>query len=222
VQLTGMRTKYYLLSVVAFVVAFVVLALLPTPAQAQEAPSIDKECTPNPVQVGQQITCTIVVEAAPGTGAQVTVTDMLPAGLTVTEATFLSLGVLSGPCTVADNTVTCPRPGGRLAALPGLPVEVTIEATAQQCGTFENTATAEGIVFPAGGGSAPAFGPIQSEPEQITVEGCEEAGGGGAGGGGAGGGGAGGGGAGGDATPITQEGEQESEAGEIDQTFDVS
>jgi hypothetical protein len=66
-QMSGTRTRYYLLGVVG--VAFVVLALLPTPAQAQEAPSIDKECTPNPVQVGQQITCTIDVEAAPGTGA---------------------------------------------------------------------------------------------------------------------------------------------------------
>jgi uncharacterized repeat protein (TIGR01451 family) len=209
-----MRTKYYLFSVLALVVAFVVLALLPSPAQAQQAPSkapsIDKECTPNPVQVGQQITCTIVVETVTGTAALVTVTDMLPAGLTVTEATFLSLGVLSGPCEVADNTVTCQSPGVEVLVLPGLPVEVTIEATAQQCGTFENTATTEGFVGPAGGGSFNEFGPIQSEPEEITVEGCEEAGGGGAGG------------AGGGASPITQEGEQESEAGEIDQSFDVS
>ncbi len=49
-----------------------------------------------------------------------------------------------------------------------------------------------------------------------------EGGAGGGGEGGAGGGGAGGGGGGGEATPITQEGEQDSEAGEIDQSFDVS
>ncbi len=47
-------------------------------------------------------------------------------------------------------------------------------------------------------------------------------GGGGGGGNGGGGGGGNGGGGGGGATPITQEGEQESVAGEVDQSFDVS
>ena len=57
----------------------------------------------------------------------------------------------------------------------------------------------------------PETGPFTVEDtEEIIVEGCEGAGG------------DAGGGAGGGAAPITQEGEQESEAGEIDQSFDVS
>ena len=40
---------------------------------------IDKECTPNPVQVGEQLTCTIDVVAAPGTQGTAAVTDTLPA-----------------------------------------------------------------------------------------------------------------------------------------------
>ncbi len=85
---------------------------------------------------------------------------------------------------MAGNTVTCPSP-------------VTIEATAVQCGTFTNTATANGTFAPRF-----RFVPFSiQDTEEITVVGCEE------------------GGVGGDAAPINQESEQESESGEIDQTY---
>ena len=82
-----------------------------------------------------------------------------------------------------------------------------VGAIAEQCGSFRNTASISGefAEFP---------GPVVPEEftakdtEEITVVGCEEEAGEGGGGGGA--------------APITQEGEQESEAGEIDQSFDVS
>ena len=194
--ISGATTKYYVLSVLgALVVAFGVLAVAPSvQAQVQPPtpPSIDKECTPNPVQIGEQITCTIVVVPPPSAilGSAV-VTDKLPDGLRVTGATTTVMGP-GGPveCAVAGNTVTCPSP-------------VTIEATAVQCGTFTNTATANGTFTPQF-----QFVPFSiQDTEEITVVGCEEAGGGGVGA---------------HAAPITQESEQESESGEIDQTFEVS
>jgi hypothetical protein len=101
---------------------------------------------------------------------------------------------------VDGQTVTCPGisfvfivEGGGTFLL------FTVDAIAEQCGTFPNTATAAGEVF---NGVLEPFS--DDDTEQITVEGCDEAGGGGG------------------ATPITQEGEQESESGEIDQSFDIS
>ncbi len=222
-QITGMRTKYYLLSVVAFVVAFVVLALLPTPAQAQGAPGIiiDKECTPNPVQVGEQITCTIDLEAAPRRIFIVDFTDTFEAGVTPTEATLQILVPLGPPflfpCTVSGNTVTC-RPF-TIQNFPGAmqTATITIEAIAEQCGTFTNTATAEefgtdteditvvGCAGPGAPGApapgAPAPGAPAPEPGQQPNQQPNQQG---------------------VPAPITQEGEQESESGEIDQSFEVS
>jgi hypothetical protein len=98
-----------------------------------------------------------------------------------------------------------------IANIPGASVVTfrpTIEARAEQCGTFQNTARAEGLVFPEELPEAePPF--AVAATEQITVQGCggtapgqqRQPGG---------------------AAPITQESEQESESGEIDQTFEVS
>ena len=202
--LTRTRSKYYVLSVLgALVLAAGVLAVAPS-AQAQNGiePTIDKECTPNPILVGQQITCTIDL-AAPNTfAADVEVlTDTFPAGVRPIRATVQQFSRL-GPetpfaCTVSGSTVTCPSFSlGEQTQGIVVSATVTIVAIAEQCGTFENTATAEGF-----------RSYTVEDTEEITVEGCEGAAGGGAGGG---------------ATPITQEGEQESEAGEIDQSFEVS
>jgi hypothetical protein len=212
-------TKYYLLSVLgALMVAVGVLIVAPS-AEAQTAldPTVDKECTPNPVQVGEQITCTIDVLPAPNTLLFVRVEDTLPDGLTVIGATSeIQLGgesIDSIPCTVEGNTVTCP-PAPQTRVITNTPFfstifRVTIEASAEQCGTFQNTATA--VVPNLQSTLEPVVLLDQrfQDTEQITVEGCEEAGGVG-------------GGTGGGAAPITQEGEQESESGEIDQSFDVS
>ena len=213
-QITRMAsTKYYLLSVLgALMVAVGVLTVSPS-AQAQQQIdplTVDKECNPNPVQVGDPLTCTIDVEPAFPTVIQpFTLTDTFPAGVTVTGATlqqFINgIVTVTEPCPVTGNTVECPNPIVTGSAFGERTVRVTIDAIAQECGTFTNTAEAEFIR------GVETF--VVTDTEQITVVGCEEAGGVGGGTGG---------GTGGGAAPITQEGEQESEAGEIDQSFDVS
>ncbi len=226
-QITRTRTKYYLLGVLgALVMAGGVLALAPS-AQAQlvNTVTVDKECSPNPVQIGQPLTCTIDVEPAePFTSFVIFVRDTLPTGVTVTGATqqqfFDGVVVETVPCTVTGNTVECP-PGlvtGELSPGTGrtTSLRVTIDATAEQCGTFTNTAEA---VTP--------LGVTFIDTEQITVVGCEEAGRGGGGGNGGGGGGQQGGGGGqqgGGAAPleITQETEQEAESGDVNQSFTVT
>jgi hypothetical protein len=186
------KPKYLLLSLLfGLVVTGGVLAL---PASQEEAhaqvgptpPSIDKECTPNPVQRGQQITCTIDVVAAPNTGAAVRVEDTFPAGLTVTDAAwqFVVNGVAGprNPCPVTGNTVTCPEGGAGNSIVVrnfdgvNQSIRVTVDATAEQCGTFTNTATAEGVVANIGGGPEVPFATI-SDTEEITVVGCDERGG---------------------------------------------
>ena len=210
-------------------VAVGVLTVSPS-AQAQVAPepTIDKECTPNPVQIGEQITCTIDVVPAPGTTGTVSVMDTLPSSLTVTGANsevilFRPNGevllTIPAGCSISGNTVVCPPSLFAVISdrvlVPFLQIfRVTIEATAEQCGTFTNTATASGLV-----NSSIPF--TVEDTEEITVEGCEEEpldpvlapvpgqqqpnqqqeG---------------------SPAPITQEGEQESESGEIDQSFEVS
>jgi len=128
----GLKSIYRLLVLLlALVVAGGILLLMaetPNAQETQEAPttqdvpplpSINKECTPDPVQLGQQLTCTIDVVAALKTGAVFQVTDTLPSNLTVTKATaelLLSelppvgepLHVPLGPYEVGGNTVTCP------------------------------------------------------------------------------------------------------------------
>lgn len=190
--------------VVAAVMAVGLLLVAAPPAQAQvaaEPPIIDKECSPNPVQVGQPLTCTIDLEVSPETVVAIVeeVTDTFPTGVRPTSATLtqfvVGTPVFEEPCEVTGNTVTCP-----FAVLSGVvaTARVTIEATAEQCGTFANTARAEGIAL------IPTDIPFAVEDtEAITVEGCEEA-------------------PQQAPAPITQETEQESESGEIEQTFDIS
>ena len=215
----GSRTKYYLLSLFgALVVGFGVFAISSaSEAQVQPVPTIDKECTPNPVQIGEQVTCTIDVVAPPNTVAGVRVTDTFPADLTVTEANWQFLRdsdpLPSTPCEVDGNTVTCPSSpviayiGQESPQSPLFSFRVTIEATAEQCGTFQNTATSTDFVTP------PGVPYTVEDTEEITVAGCEEP-----------------------PTPapapapapastpapITQDSEQDSESGEIDQTIEVS
>jgi fimbrial isopeptide formation D2 family protein len=218
-QITDKRTKYYLriLLLVALMVAGGVLVLLPSArAQVSPPPTIDKECSPNPVQIGEQLTCTIDVEPSDSqTFDTVQVTDTLPAGVTVSGATQQQLvdGLvdLTQPCEVTGNTVTCP-PGIVAIAKAEISLRVTIEATAEQCEAFTNTAEAEIISTPSTTGTPPTT--TVEDTEEFTVVGCQvpptpEPGGqpnqqp-------------------GVPSPITQEGEQESEAGEIDQSFEVS
>ena len=205
---TRTRIKYYLLSLLGtLVIALGVLAVAAS-AQAQQEPppappTLDKECTPNPVQVGQTLTCSFTVTLAPRSGTIVTFfADTFPSGIR-------PISVLDPRCMVDGQTVTCPGVMSTFTTIQDVP-EIfllnTVDAIAEQCGTFRNTASIAGEF--GGGIGEPLLPFTAADTEEITVEGCEEEAGGGGGGGGA--------------APITQEGEQESEAGEIDQTFDVS
>ncbi len=101
---------------------------------------------------------------------------------------------------MAGNTVTCPpSPVGFVTTEF---FRVTIEATAVQCGTFPNTATAVGEVA-ALNPLRPFFPFSIQDTEVIIVEGCEGAG---AAGGG----------------PVTLETENEAESGAVDLSGEVS
>jgi hypothetical protein len=138
-----------------------VVAVPESQAQGSSEPNKpDKQCSPNPVGVGQELTCTIdVTEGCPpnffcfGVG----IVDTFPAGARPIRARFHERGLSgrSGPCPVTGRTVTCSvaQPGGT----------VTIVATAERCGTFTNTATA-GFQFAAKPGT---------DRERIAVVGCE-------------------------------------------------
>ena len=216
-QITRTRSKYYLLSLLgALMVAVGVLAVAPSAkAQNEIDPEVAKVCSPNPVQVGEQITCTIDVVPAPNTLVAVRVEDTLPDGLTVIGATSeIQPGGSPFLCTVAGNTVSCPPAPQAffIISTPGFTstFRVTIEARAERCGTFQNTATAVVPVLQSTLEPVVLFDLRFQDTEQITVEGCEvppapvpgqQQG---------------------SPAPITQEGEQESESGEIDQSFEVS
>ena len=102
---------------------------------------------PNPVQVGQQITCTIDVVLVPVLfPTPVVVRDTLPDSVTFTGATqqrFLNDSVSgTDACGASGNTVTCPSEvvEGPLLSLEGKTLQVTIDTIAEQCGTSTNTA----------------------------------------------------------------------------------
>jgi uncharacterized repeat protein (TIGR01451 family) len=205
-----MRTKYYLLSVLGALAVAVGVMALATSAQAQTPARecatfgngqacLEKTVSPDPVTVGETINFTIRVtneNTALTFNDPFLLVDTLPPGLQVVSVTQSVTPPGTTPtCIVGGNTVTCPGP--RIIP-PGGAFTLTIEATPTECGDFVNTATNQTFTVEA----------------PFTVVGCdEEAGAGGGVGGGADGGGA---------APINQEGEQESEAGEIDQSFDVS
>jgi uncharacterized repeat protein (TIGR01451 family) len=103
---------------------------------------ITKSDSPDPVQVGQQLTYTIGVEnlgPSPATG--VTVTDNLPKGVDLVSA----FGP-SGPCPVQGGKVTCTI--GALNPIGvnygGTPASATIVVVPRATGTIRNTATVKG------------------------------------------------------------------------------
>jgi uncharacterized repeat protein (TIGR01451 family) len=185
----GAKTIYHLLGLLlALVVGGGLLLLVPEPqdAQAQVAPpappTVDKECTPNPVQVGQTLTCTIAVVPAPNTLLAVRIEDTLPAGLTVLGATSEIIDNFGGrrtfSCTVAGNTVSCP-PAPQALFITNTPFfsttfRATIEARADQCGTFQNTATAVVPTLQSTLRPAVLSNQRYQATAQITVKGCEK------------------------------------------------
>jgi uncharacterized repeat protein (TIGR01451 family) len=97
--------------------------------------SIVKTAAPDPITVGSPLTYSLAVKSTGGPATGVTVTDVLPAGVTYGSAT-----ASQGSCTESARTVTC-----ALGDLPaGGTATVTIVVTPNTPGTTSNTATVKG------------------------------------------------------------------------------
>lgn len=127
----------------AALIAVLALASIGSAAPAGSANlKITKTDSPDPVQVGQQLTYTIGVEnlgPSPATG--VTVTDNLPKGVDLVSASGPS-----GSCPVQGGKVTCTigalNPVG--VNYGGSPASATIVVVPRAAGTIRNTATVKG------------------------------------------------------------------------------
>jgi uncharacterized repeat protein (TIGR01451 family) len=111
----------------------------PPPPPPPPAPKIDlqitKSAAPNPANVGNQVTWTMVVtNNGPNNATGVTMADPVPAGLTFVSATS-SQGTCTGgalvSCTIGNMNV-------------GSSVTITLVTTAATTGTISNTATTVG------------------------------------------------------------------------------
>jgi uncharacterized repeat protein (TIGR01451 family) len=124
-----------------------------TRAQAADL-SIVKTSAPATPIVGQPLTYTLTVSnAGPDTAEQVTVTDVLPAGLTFDSA--------SAPCSYenASRTVTC-----NLGSLTnGAQQAVDIKVLPSMSGPISNTATVTSGISDPGGGN-------NSATREVSVE----------------------------------------------------
>ena len=170
---TGTKTKYYFLILLgALVVAVGLLWVAPqVKAQAPAPITVSKVANPNPVQIGQPLTFTIDVEPASlRTFVPVVITDSVPTSAKVTGATEQRLKngtpLSTTPCALTGTTVSCPVEfveGGGVTKGNTITLKVTIDATAQQCGNFTNTAEATTQI--AAGTTVPASA-------NFTVEGC--------------------------------------------------
>ena len=102
--------------------------------------SVAISASPTNVALGSNVTYTITPRheggEAPGSSGLITVTDTLPAGLSLVSATG------SGwTCGAAGQVVTCTRPGPYTGGnFTNMPV-ITLVATATTVGSFSNTAT---------------------------------------------------------------------------------
>lgn len=115
--------------------------------------SIVKTGAPATPVLGQLLTYTLTVtNAGPDTAEQVTVTDVLPAGLTYNSS--------SAPCSYESNvrTVTCNL--GSMAGNTEKAVEIVVIPTV--AGSVSNTASVTGIGDPGGGNN--------SSTRDVTVE----------------------------------------------------
>jgi uncharacterized repeat protein (TIGR01451 family) len=208
VPMTSKKTRYYFLVLVgALMVAAGVLVAAPQ-GQAQAPPRdcltigggqfcLEKTVSPDPATVGAPITFTVreLNLSTITTGFGVTpLVDTLPPGLRDVSVTqaVSTGGTAPNPCTVSGNTVTCPPPR---VLPPGGEFTLTIVATPTRPGNFVNTATDPGFLEVEAPFTVVAAPPAQDQQPQ---------------------------GGGGSPAPITQEGEQDSESGEVDQDFDVS
>lgn len=105
---------------------------VPGAAEPSADVSVTKEDATDPVLVGSNIDWTITVEnAGPDAAINVTVTDVMPAGVT-----FVSATPSAGSCSESAGTVTCDL--GNLAS--GGSATVAVTATADAAGDVANTA----------------------------------------------------------------------------------
>jgi uncharacterized repeat protein (TIGR01451 family) len=99
--------------------------------------SISKVGSPNPVSLGGNLTYTILVSnLGPSDALDVTVTDVVPAGVT-----FVSVTASQGSCS-GTATVTCTL--GKLSAAGT--ATITLIVTPTTAGTITNTATVSGFI----------------------------------------------------------------------------
>lgn len=95
--------------------------------------AVSKNDSRDPVEVGQGFTYTLTASnLGPDTATDVEVSDTVP-----TEMTIDSVSTDPGSCTFAANAVTCSL--GELA--PDATVSIEVAVTAQEAGTFLNTAS---------------------------------------------------------------------------------
>ena len=90
-------------------------------------------------QIGAQFTVTVTNSGTPSTIGVVTLTDVVPAGLTPTAASGAGW-----TCTVAGATVTCTRSDALAPGASYPPVTITVNVAANAPASVTNTATISG------------------------------------------------------------------------------
>lgn len=109
-------------------------AIFTTTVTAAADLSITKTSDPNPMIAGTPATYTLVVSnTGPSTATGVTISDVLPAGLSVISVQA------AGTCDVAGQTLTCQL--GTVAPGSSTTVTIGVMVAATQVGTLTNTAT---------------------------------------------------------------------------------
>ena len=108
---------------------------LPSPGQSSADLALTKAASRDPVAAGDDLTYTIVVtNNGPDTATGVTITDILPAGVTFVSST--------AGCGEAAGTITCGL--GDLAAQVSTTIGLTVSVSSTLAGTITNTASVVG------------------------------------------------------------------------------
>jgi uncharacterized repeat protein (TIGR01451 family) len=119
------------------------------------------------VAPGESFNYTITVTANGSAAAQgVTVTDTIPAGLTIVSATFSGGSAGSGNCTVSGQTVTCSL--GDMAPGSTATVRIRVTATPAACPFVTNRATVTATNEDAGAGGN------NTSPDVVVVVNCDQ------------------------------------------------
>ncbi len=212
--LTSTRNIYYLLllSVLgALSVAVGVLAVASsTQAQTVPTPTFTKTASPNPATVGEVIIFEIVETNNTSAPINASFDDSFPSSLQYVPGTFAAIGNSLGNCFLNTTEPVKNRVSGTFPLRPGATGGCRVGFRPTEPGLLTNTATdsfgqtaSVTVCVQTPGGSECSAPPAPPAPGQRPDQRPDQR-------------------QGGVPAPITQEGEQESEAGEIDQSFDVS